>query len=143
MRHPVVRKPLDHLVNKSSRIWHCRIAKEDMRGARYYAYAIDGPPANAPYELHAFDPDKIVLDPYAKSVHFPLTFDREAARKPGSNWGRAPLGVLFEDEAAFDWQGDTVPFHQHDLVIYEMHVRGFTRAPTAVFRSTIAAPTGA
>ncbi len=41
--------------------------------------------------------------------------------------GKAPLGVLYEDEPAFDWGDEQRRFHQHDLVIYEMHVRGFTR----------------
>ena len=124
---PVVERPLNHLLHKSGRIWHCRIPKPEMRGARYYAYRINGPRSNGPFELHAFDRDKVLLDPYAKSVHFPASFDRRAAIGPGSNMGLAPLGVLYEDEPAFDWGGQQVPFHQHDLIIYEMHVRGFTR----------------
>jgi len=128
---PVVRKPLNHLLHKSGRIWHCRVPKQEMQGARYYAYQIDGPRSNGELELHAFDPDKLILDPYAKSVHFPATFDRKAAIDPGSNSGKAPLGVLYEDEPPFDWGERGVPFHQHDLVIYEMHVRGFTRRPNS------------
>jgi len=129
--HPVVQKRLNHLVNKSGRIWHCRIPKKEMHGARYYAYQIDGPQGGGPFELHAFDPDKLILDPYAKSVHFPATFDRRAAIGPGCNWGRAPLGVLYEDEPPFDWGERDVPFHEHDLIIYEMHIRGFTRRPNS------------
>ncbi len=127
LSQPVVCKPLNHLRNKSGRIWHCRVAKSEMHGARFYAYQIDGPRSNAPFELHAFDREKVLLDPYAKSVHFPETFDRTAAMRPGSNHGKAPLGVLYEDQPAFAWDRDEAPFHQHDLVIYEMHVRGFTR----------------
>ncbi len=56
-----------------------------------------------------------------------------AAMQPGSNMGKAPLGVLFEDEPTFAGS-DEVPFHQHDLVIYEMHVRGFTRRPNSGVR---------
>jgi len=102
-----------------------------MRGARYYAYTIDGPKSNGHFELHAFDPDKVLLDPYATSVYFPKNFDRRAAMQPGSNVGRAPLGVLYEDRPSFDWGGDEHRFHEHDLVIYEMHVRGFTRNPNS------------
>jgi isoamylase len=132
---PVVQKRLNHLVHKSGRIWHCRVPKKDMHGARYYAYQIDGPRSNGLFELHAFDPDKVILDPYAKSVHFPATFDRKAAIEPGCNWGKAPLGVLYEDEPPFDWGERGVPFHQHDLIIYEMHVRGFTRRPNSGVKS--------
>ncbi len=129
--HPVIEFPLDHLVNKSGRIWHCRIPKRHMLGARYYAYRVDGPKSEGNYELHAFDRDKVLLDPYAHSVFFPPSFQRQAAMKPGPNMGHAPLGVLYEHEPAFDWGGQIAPFHQHDLVIYEMHVRGFTKSQTS------------
>ena len=43
---------------------------------------------------HAYDPQKVLLDPYAKEVFFPPGFDRQAAQRPGPNLGRAPLGVL-------------------------------------------------
>ncbi|MBM4088223.1 MAG: glycogen-debranching protein, partial [Planctomycetes bacterium] len=136
LSQPVVQVPLNHLRNKSSRIWHCRLRKEDMKGARFYAYRMDGPRTNGAYEHHAFDPEKVLLDPYAKSVHFPPDFDRAAAMRTGSNMGRAPLGVLIEDEPAFDW-GDGQPvFHQHDLVIYEMHVRGFTQGANSGVAAT-------
>ena len=65
-----------------------------MRGARYYAYKIDGPRSSGPRDWHAFDPQKVLLDPYAKAVFFPPGFDRQAAERPGSNMGRAPLGIL-------------------------------------------------
>lgn len=134
---PIVRQPLNHLLHKSGRIWHCRMAQQEMRGARYYAYQIDGPRANGREGWHAFDPQKVLLDPYAKSVYFPEAFEREAAIDPGSNMGKAPLGVLYQDEPAFDWGVERAPFHQHDLVIYEMHVRGFTRRSNSGVRPDV------
>jgi glycogen operon protein len=131
LARPAAEFRLSHLKNKSGRIWHCRVPKAAMNGAQYYAYMVDGPPANGPFERHAFDPQKTLLDPYATSVFFPETFDREAAMAPGSNVGRAPLGVLYEDQPSFDWNEDRVRFHEHDLVIYEMHVKGFTQSPTS------------
>lgn len=128
---PLVEVEFNHKINKSGRIWHCHLARDEMRGARYYAYSIEGPPGGNAYDLHAFDADKILLDPYARQVYFPDSFDREAAKGPGSNMGRAPLGVLFEDDVRFDWGDDRVQFHEHDLVIYEMHVRGFTQNPNS------------
>ncbi len=44
----------------------------------------------------------------------------------GSNAGKAPLGLI-ATEPREQWGGDEVPFHTSDLVIYELHVRGFTR----------------
>ena len=128
---PVLEIALKYGVNKSGRIWHCRLPRAEMRDATHYAYRVDGPEGSSEYGLHAFDPDKVLLDPYARQVWFPPEFDREAAMHPGSNMGRAPLGVLFEDHAEFDWGDDGVRFHEHDLIIYEMHVRGFTRSPSS------------
>ena len=61
-----------------------------MDGAEYYAYRIDGPLPTGRFEWHAFDRDKILLDPYARSVFFPPSFNRISASQPGSNAGRAP-----------------------------------------------------
>jgi len=129
--HSAAEFSLNHLRHKSGRIWHCRVPREAMQGAKYYAYAVDGPKSNGHYELRAFDSDKVLLDPYATSVYFPPTLDRRAAMQPGSNAGKAPLGVLYEDEPPFDWGDDNCRFREHDLVIYEMHVKGFTRNPNS------------
>ena len=75
-------------------------------------------------------PDKVLLDPYAKSVFFPPGFDRAAASRPGSNAGKAPLGVLVSGEK-FEWGEDRRPRHQSDTVVYELHVRGFTNNPNS------------
>ena len=124
---PVFAYRFDYLKNKTGRIWHCRIPCASMKGAFYYAYTVDGPKPNGRFEWHWFDRDKILLDPYAKSVFFPPDFDRLAAVRPGSNAGKAPLGVLAGDSDPFDWQGDHRPRHEAETVIYELHVRGFTR----------------
>lgn len=128
VRQPVVRVALDPATNKSGRIWHCRLPKSACHGATLYAYSVDGPKTGQrPFDIHAFDREKVLLDPYAREVFFPETFDRRAAIQPGSNMGQAPLGVMPQPETPFDWGADHVPFHEHDLVIYELHVRGFTR----------------
>jgi glycogen operon protein len=98
-----------------------------MREARYYAYSIDGP-RSAP---HCFDPDKVLFDPYARSLFFPPGFDREAAITAGPNAGRAPLGLLAADAPVFDWAKDPRPRHETDTVVYELHVRGFTAHPSS------------
>ncbi len=128
---PVYEMRLDPLVHKLRYLWFCRVPREAARGARYYAYAVDGPAPGSPGVAFAFDPQKVLLDPYARQVHFPPAFDREAARRPGPNAGKAPLGVLSDGEPPFDWGDDRPPRHGPDAVIYEMHVRGFTRSPTS------------
>ncbi len=123
---PVVSLRLDPYANKTLRIWHIRIKKSDMKGATLYAYQIDGTLGNLSPHFHKFDPQKILLDPYAREVIFPPEFNRDDAEQSGSNAGRAPLGMISPEEP-FDWQGDVPMRHSHDLIIYEMHVRGFSR----------------
>jgi glycogen operon protein len=130
--HPVLEHRLDPRINKTWNMWHCRVAGPEAESARYYAYRVDGPRAAGPGLWHAFDPQKVLLDPYAKEVFFPPAFDRSAAEQPGSNLGRAPLGVLPRDRADIAPHDDQPPRHGPDsVVIYEMHVRGFTQSPTS------------
>jgi len=111
--NPVLAYQFDYLKNKTGRVWHCRIPRVSMKGASYYAYSVDGPKPNGRSEW---------------SVFFPGDFDRLTAVRPGSNAGKAPLGVLMGDSEGFDWQGDhRPPRHEADAVIYELHVGGFTK----------------
>jgi isoamylase len=118
----------DPIRNKSGRIWHCRIPLHQMHDARYYAYSVSGQPAVG---LRGFDDEKVLLDPYAKRVFFPPEFDRRSAMRPGPNDGRAPLGVLPRKRGAFDWAEDRPPRPESDAIIYELHVKGFTRNPNS------------
>lgn len=126
---PALTYKFDHFKNKTGRVWHVRIPRREIGDAKYYAYSINGPPPSGDrFERHAFAPQKLLLDPYAKSVFFPPSFVRAAALGDGSNAGKAPLGVLCDD-MDFDWGHDPRPRHDSDLIIYEMHVRGFTMNP--------------
>ncbi|TPE43388.1 glycogen debranching protein [Pontibacter mangrovi] len=118
------------LVHKSQRVWHCRLKRSDMGGATYYGFQVHGC-ADELSLLCNVDPQKLLLDPYAREVFFPPNFSRSAASRPGTNIGKAPLGYIMLPPYEFDWQGDRMAPHEHDLVIYEMHVRGFTRSPSA------------
>src|ERR1700721_1242009 len=126
--NPLLTFRFDFLHNKSGRIWHCRIPIAEMGEAHYYAYSVSG--QTAP-QLHSFDPQKVLLDPYAKCIFFPPGFDRELASREGSNAGRAPLGLLTNQSSRFDWTGHRSPYHESDAVIYELHVKGFTKNPNS------------
>ena len=128
--NPVFSYTFDYRFNKSNRIWHCRINARDIQEGRYYGYRIDGPPAASQFEWHKFDKQKILLDPYARSVFFPKQFSKEAACGPGDNIGRAPLGIIPTPDE-FDWENDAFVSHQSDLIIYELHVKGFTFHPSS------------
>ncbi|MGA9551000.1 MAG: isoamylase [Candidatus Sulfotelmatobacter sp.] len=125
---PAFTYSFDFLRNKSGRIWHCRIPITDMEKYRYYAYSVSGEDSLG---VHSFDPQKVLLDPYANAVFFPPEFDRTLAMREGSNAGRAPLGVLPSPTAEFDWGESRPPLHEADAIIYELHVRGFTRNPNS------------
>lgn len=129
---PVATIPFDPRSHKSGRVWHMSLPQTALQNAAYYAYQVDGPNStNHPAYWHGFDPDKVLLDPYAELIFFPPAFDRLAAIGRGSNAGKAALGVLPRPDTSFDWSGDRVPRHDHDLIIYELHVRGFTRSPSS------------
>ncbi len=125
---PVLSFRFDFLRNKSGRIWHCRIPFARIGSARYYAYSVSGPSDSF---THSFDPQKVLLDPYAQGIYFPAAFDRGAAEREGSNAGKAPLGVLDAHRTSFDWSGDRQPRPESDAIIYELHVKGFTKRPSS------------
>src|SRR5688572_2445052 len=53
--NPIFTYRFDYLRNKSGRIWHCRIAEAVVRGARYYAYSVEGLRAQGGSAWHCFD----------------------------------------------------------------------------------------
>ena len=83
-----------------------------------YHFQADGP--HEPDRGHRFDPQARLIDPYAKAL---------AGHFLPANGGivRPPKCVVVDDE--FDWQGDRhLRRHLSETIIYEMHVRGFTRS---------------
>jgi isoamylase len=133
--NPIFTFRFDFRHNKSGPVWHCRIRTAEIRDACYYAYSITGP---AGLPLHTFDPEKILVDAYAKCVFFPPAFDRELAKREGSNAGRAPLGALAAHRTSFDWEDDVMQHHESDAIVYELHVKGFTRNPNSGVHPSLA-----
>ena len=130
---PISRYPLSYLQNKTGHVWHCRLLALEISSARYYAYQVQGPFAR---DIgHRFDSQKVLLDPYAKAVCFPKEFSREAASRPGSNAGKAPLGMIPPQHVLLDQGDDRRPHHTHDTIIYELHVKGFTARMNSGVRS--------
>ena len=78
-----------------------------------------------------FDADKVLLDPYSRGVVVPKGYSRQAAREPGDNAAVAMKSVVV-DPLAYDWEGDLPLNHPSaHTIIYELHVRGFTRHPNS------------
>jgi len=124
---PCYTHDLDYRWHKTGRIWHARVPRAECNGAEYFAYRISGPGRSTGFEQHAFDPEKLVVDPYARCVFYPPGYDRYAAIGPGDNMGKAPLAVLLAPADVETPSRRCCVRHEADLVIYEMHVRGFTQ----------------
>ena len=118
---------LDPAVNRTYHYWH--VSVPSLKSGQLYGYRITGP--NDPSRGHRFDPDKILLDPYAKAVATPKDFHRGSFCAKGKLNVPSLKSVLCSLED-YDWENDqhlTRSFSQ--TVIYEMHVGGFTKNPNS------------
>lgn len=121
---PIFEFRFQHPAHKTGSIWHCRIPAAGLCGVTLYAYRMEGP--QDPDHGQRFDPQKILLDPYAPSVFFPPNFSREACSKPGPTDGCAPLGRLPNREVAAIPEEKGPRYSCRDAIVYELHVKGFT-----------------
>src|SRR5262245_50119117 len=119
--------PIDPATNRTYHYWHVFVP--GVQSGQLYTYRVQGPsdPANG----LRFDPAKVLLDPYGRGVVVPKNYSREAARLEGDNAATAMKSVVV-DPHAYDWEGDT-PLRRPSArtIIYEMHVKGFTRHPNS------------
>ncbi len=106
-----------------------------MPGARpgqSYGYRVRGP--FDPRRGLRCNPNKLLLDPYARALSGSVTYGPELlGHDPGNpdepsggdSAGHVPKAVVID--SGYDWDGDTKPGTPHaDTIIYEAHVRGFT-----------------
>jgi glycogen operon protein len=118
---------LDPDRHRTYHYWHVFVP--DLKPGQIYAYRADGP--FAPERGLRFDSEKILLDPYGIAISVPDGYDRGAASRPGDNAATAMKSVV-ADPGSYDWEGDVRPQRSFaETVIYEMHVRGFTRHPSS------------
>ncbi len=106
--------------------WSVDVPASSVGTADLYGFRVDGP-----YELYGGprgDHSKLLLDPEATQVWFPPHHDRDIARTLGTDTrGRAPLGVLRDDDGVTDLVAEPWTRPDKPLVIYEMHTRGATK----------------
>jgi glycogen operon protein len=124
---PARRIPIDLSENRTYHYWHVFVP--GLQPGQLYGYRVHGPhdPANG----LRFDSDKVLLDPYGRGVAVPAAYSRDAASLHGDNTSAAMKSVVL-DSTDYDWEGDA-PLHRPSsrTIIYEMHVRGFTRHPSS------------
>jgi glycogen operon protein len=122
------------LPEHSDQVWHAYLP--DVQPEQLYGYRVYGP--HKPEEGHRFNPNKVVLDPYAKAVGRDLKWaDELFGYKVGDpnadlsfderdNAAFAPLAAVIDP--AFTWGDDRPPRTPwHKTLIYELHVKGFTQ----------------
>jgi glycogen operon protein len=114
---------IDALSGRTYHYWHVFVPR--IEAGQLYGYRVSGP--MAPLSGLRFDADKLLLDPYGRGVAVPRGYSRDAASLPGDNAATAMKSVVV-DPRGYDWEGDE-PLHRLSsrTIIYEMHVRGFTR----------------
>ncbi len=112
-------------------VWHCYLPQ--VQPGQKYGFRVDGP--NDPANGNRCNPNKLLLDPYAKAVAgeidwdqalFGYNFGDEHSRNDEDSAPHMMMGVVINP--FFDWDGDRkpkIPYHQS--VIYEAHVKGLTQ----------------
>lgn len=122
------------LPEQTNQVWHGYFP--DLRPGQLYGFRVHGP--FAPERGHRFNPNKLLLDPYAKSVardvrwHNSLYGYQQGHPALDTSFDKqdsaayAPLGQVID--TAFTW-GNDVPLRTpwHKTIIYELHVKSFTR----------------
>jgi glycogen operon protein len=118
---------IDPATNRTYHYWHVFVPR--ALPGQIYGYRVEGP--SEPARGLRFDSTKVLLDPYARGVVVPRNYDREGAKRDGDHAATAMKSVVI-DPGAYDWEGD-LPLSRPSArtIIYEMHVRGFTRHPSS------------
>lgn len=119
---------------RSHHIWHVYVP--DLKPGQLYGYRVHGP--YDPQNGHRFNPNKLLIDPYAKAISGTIHWDDALF---GYEIGHPDEDLSFSEldsapyvpksvviDSNFDWSGDKAPkTSYHKSIIYEMHVKGFTQ----------------
>ncbi|GAA4916126.1 glycogen debranching protein GlgX [Mucilaginibacter defluvii] len=121
------------LYERSHQVWHVYLP--GVKPGQLYGYRVHGP--YEPQNGHRFNPNKLLLDPYAKAIAGVIDWhdslfayqvghpDEDLSYSEEDSAPYIPKSVVIDNN--FDWGDDApprTPYHQS--VIYEAHVRGLT-----------------
>ena len=123
-----------NITEQTDLTWHIYV--QGITPGQLYGYRVFGP--YEPENGHRFNPNKLVLDPYAKAVSGVIEWDDALfGYQPGhpeedlsfnttDSADFIPKAVVID--SAFDWEGDQPPDTSYNnSVIYEAHVKGLTK----------------
>ena len=120
-------------------IWHGYLPR--VGPGQRYGYRVDGP--YAPADGHRFNPRKLLIDPYAKAIEgrvgyrlanvFPYVPGGDGDVEPDGEDDAIAIPKCVVVDESFDWEDDRrVEIPWHETVIYETHVKGFTKLQAAI-----------
>ncbi len=122
------------LPEHTDQVWHAYLP--DVQPNQLYGYRVHGP--YEPAKGHRFNPNKLLLDPYAKAIGRDLRWDDAVFGYKVGDKGAdqsfddrdsapfAPLAAVVD--SAFTWGDDRHPRTPwHKTLIYELHVKGFSQ----------------
>lgn len=122
------------VIERTHQIWHVFIP--DVKPGQLYGFRVDGP--YDPQNGQRFNANKLLIDPYAKAIAGPIEWhdslfgyelgnpEEDLSFSKTDSAAYLPKSVVVD--SAFNWEGDKqlkIPYT--DTVIYEAHVRGFTK----------------
>jgi isoamylase len=119
---------------RSHHVWH--IFLPEAKPGQLYGYRVHGP--YKPEEGHRYNPNKLLIDPYAKAIAGIISWsdalfgyevghpDEDLSFSKLDSAPFIPKSVVINDQ--FDWGNDKAPkTPYHKSIIYEAHVKGFTK----------------
>jgi glycogen operon protein len=115
-------------------IWHAYLP--GVQPGQLYGYRVYGP--YEPQNGHRFNPNKLLIDPYAKALSGPVGWhpsifgyqpghpDEDLSFSEEDSAPYVPKSVVIDP--SFNWEQDRAPkIPYHKTIIYEAHVKGLTR----------------
>jgi glycogen operon protein len=124
---PVHERSRVRLQQRTGSVWHGAIS--GVEAGQHYGFRVHGP--WVPEHGHRFNPNKLLIDPYAFAISGRLGYDRLMSDLGNqlTRWNSAeavPKSILVD--RWFDWEGVERPNRSWaDTILYELHVAGFTR----------------
>jgi isoamylase len=122
------------IIERSHQVWHVYVP--ELLPGQLYGYRVHGP--FEPQNGHRFNPNKVLIDPYAKAIAGTIKWhdsmfgyemghpDADLSFSPIDSAPYIPKSVVIDPD--FNWEGDTqLKYPYYKSIIYETHVKGFTR----------------
>ncbi len=120
---PFMEFRLDPDTNRTGDVWH--IFVHELEHNIEYGYRMDGPLFRE-NPVFRYDRNAVLIDPYSKALSGDIAYGSSLHLSAGTDKLFHRHSIVME--SAFDWEDDhPLNIHLADSVIYELHVRGYTR----------------